>query len=161
MIVRYVRLLTASQRHPLAEIMQHAALPRARVRAHGIVRSAQGRKIKEIAKRYQVDSDTVATWIKQGEQHGVLSLYAKPRRGRPRKLTPEEQDLARPSIQEAPRCLQQGSERRHQKTAQCLSISSLQRLAKKARLRWKRVRKSFKSRRDPEEGTTCQRELAV
>jgi transposase len=159
MIVRYVRLLTESQRHTLAEIMKHDATPRARVRAHGILLSAQGRKIKEIAQIYQVDRDTVATWIKKWEQHGVASLYDKPRSGRPPKLTLAEQDLARQYIKEEPRCLKQVVERLHQKTAKRLSISSLKRLAKKARLRWKRVRKSLKSLRDPEEFTKCQREL--
>jgi transposase len=154
-----VRLLTESQRHTLAEIMKHDATPRARVRAHGILLSAQGMKIKEIAKIYQVDRDTVATWIKKWEQHGVASLYDKPRSGRPPKLTPEEQDLVRQYIKEEPRCLKQVVERLRQKTAKRLSISSLKRLAKKARLRWKRVRKSLKSLRDPEEFTTCQREL--
>ena len=157
--MRYVLPLTESQRHTLAEIMHHDATPRARVRAHGILLSAQGMKIKEIAKIYQVDRDTVATWIKKWEQHGVASLYDKPRSGRPRKLTPEEQDLARQYIKEEPRCLKQVRERLHQKTAKRLSISSLKRLAKKARLRWKRVRKSLKSLRDPEEFTKCQREL--
>jgi transposase len=159
MIVRYVRLLTESQRHTLAEIMKHDAPPRARVRAHGILLSAQGMKIKEIAKIYQVDRDTVATWIKKWEQHGVASLYDKPRSGRPPKLTPEEQDLARQYIKEEPRCLKQVVEHLHQKTAKRLSISSLKRLAKKARLRWKRVRKSLKSLRDPAAFTQCQREL--
>jgi len=159
MIVRYVRLLTESHRHTLAEIMKHDATPRARVRAHGIWLSAQGMKIKEIAKIYQVDRDTVATWIKKWEQHGVASLYDKPRSGRPPKLTPEEQDLVRQYIKEEPRCLKQVVERLRQKTAKRLSISSLKRLAKKARLRWKRVRKSLKSLRDPEEFTKCQREL--
>jgi transposase len=159
MIVRYVRLLTESHRHTLAEIMKHDATPRARVRAHGILLSAQGMKIKEIAKIYQVDRDTVATWIKKWEQHGVASLSDKPRSGRPPKLTPEEQDLVRQYIKEEPRCLKQVVERLRQKTAQRLSISSLKRLAKKARLRWKRVRKSLKSLRDPEEFTKCQREL--
>ena len=159
MIVRYVRLLTESHRHTLAEIMKHDATPRARVRAHGILLSAQGMKIKEIAKIYQVDRDTVATWIKKWEQHGVASLYDKPRSGRPPKLTPEEQDLVRQYIKEEPRCLKQVVERLRQKTAKRLSISSLKRLAKKAHLRWKRVRKSLKSLRDPEEFTKCQREL--
>ena len=52
-------------------------------------------------------------------------------------------------------------ERLSQKTAKRLSISSLKRLAKKARLRWKRVRKSLKSLRDPAEFTKCQHELAA
>src|SRR5215475_12310774 len=139
--------------------MQHEAIPRARIRAHGILLSSQGMKIKEIAKIYQVDRDTVAPWIKQWEQHGVASLYDKPRSGRPRKLTLAEQDLARQYIKEEPRCLKQVVERLRQKTAKRLSISSLKRLAKKARLRWKRVRKSLKSLRDPEEFAQCQREL--
>src|SRR6266568_7209094 len=159
MIVRYVRPLTENQRHTLAEIMKHDAIPRARVRAHGILLSSQGMRIKEIAKIYQVDRDTVATWIKKWEQSGMASLYDQPRSGRPPKLTPEEKDLARQYIKEDPRCLKQVVERLSQKTAKRLSISSLKRLAKKAGLRWKRVRKSVKSLRDPEEFTQCQREL--
>src|SRR3989449_8892858 len=161
MIVRYVRPLTENQRHTLAEIMKHDAIPRARVRAHGILLSSQGMRIKEIAKIYQVDRDTVATWIKKWEQSGMASLYEKPRSGRPPKLTPEEKDLARQYIKEDPRCLKQVVERLSKKTAKRLSISSLKRLAKKAGLRWKRVRKSVKSLRDPEEFTQCQRDLEV
>src|SRR6266576_2639466 len=161
MIVRYVRPLTENQRHTLAEIMKHDAIPRARVRAHGILLSAQGMRIKEIAKIYQVDRDTVATWIKKWEQSGIASLYDQPRSGRPPKITPEEKDLARQYIKEDPRCLKQVVERLSQKTAKRLSISSLKRLAKKARLRWKRVRKSLKSLRDPAAFARCQRELAA
>src|SRR3989442_1505823 len=102
MIVRYVCPLTENQRHTLAEIMKHDARPRARVRAHGILLSSQGMRIKEIAKIYQVDRDTVATWIKKWEQSGIASLYDKPRSGRPPKLTPEEKDLARQYIKELP-----------------------------------------------------------
>lgn len=157
--MRYVRPLTESQRHTLAEIMHHDSTPRARTRAHGILLSSQGMKIKEIAKIYQVDRDTVATWIKKWEQHDVTSLYDKPRSGRPSKLTLEEKGLALQYITEDPRCLQHVVERLSQKTAKRLSISSLKRLAKKGRLRWKRVRKSFKSLRDPQEFVECQREI--
>jgi transposase len=115
--------------------------------------------IKDVAKIYQVDRDTVASWIKKWEQNGVESLYDKPRCGRPSKLTLEEKELAQQYIKEEPRCLKRVVERLSQKTAKRLSISSLKRLAKKARLRWKRVRKSLKSLRDPEEFAQCQREL--
>ncbi len=157
--MRYVRPLTENQRHTLAEIMKRDATPRARVRAHSLLLSEQRMKIKEIAKIYQVDRDTVAAWIKKWEQMGVESLYDKPRSGRPPKLTPAEKDLARQYIKEEPRCLKQVVERLMQKTAKRLSISSLKRLAKKARLRWKRVRKSLKSLRDPAAFAQCQREL--
>jgi transposase len=106
-----------------------------------------------------VDRDTVSSWIKKWEQTGVESLYDKLRCGRPAKLTQEEKELAQQYIKEEPRCLKQVAERLSQKTAKRLSISLLKRLAKKARLRWKRVRKSLKSLRDPEEFAQCQREL--
>ena len=72
----------------------------------------------------------------------MASLSEKPRSGRPPKLTLEEQDLAQQYSKEDPRGLKQAVERLSQKTAKRLSIASLKRLAKKARLRGKRVRKS-------------------
>lgn len=157
--MRYVRPLTENQQHILVEIMTHDVIPRARARAHSLVLSSQGLKIPEIAKVYQVDRDTVASWIKKWEKDGVGSLYDKPRSGRPAKLTPEEKDLARQYITEEPRCLKRVVERLYQKTDKRLSISSLKRLAKKARLRWKRIRRSLKSLRDPAAFAKCQREL--
>ena len=139
--------------------MKHDPAPRARARAQSILLSSRRVTIKEIVKIYQVDRDTVASWIKKWEHTGVESLYDKPRCGRPSKLTQEEKELAQQYSKEEPRCLKQVVERLSQKTAKRLSISSLKRLAKKARLRWKRVRKSFKSLRDPEELAQCQREL--
>ena len=157
--MRYVRTLTESQRHTLENIMKHDPSPRARARAHSILLSSRRVTIKEIVKIYQVDRDTVSAWIKKWEHTGVESLYDQPRGGRPCKLTREEKELAQQYIKEEPRCLKQVVERLSQKTAKRLSISSLKRLAKKARLRWKRVRKSLKSLRDPEEFAQCQRAL--
>ena len=97
-----------------------------------------------------MDRDTVSPWITQWEPQGAASFHAQPRSGRPPTLTPEEQALAVTSMQEEPRSLKQVVERLAQKTAKRLSISALKRLAKRARLRWKRVRKSFPCLRDPE-----------
>jgi transposase len=159
--VRYVQSLTENQRQTLEDIRKHDPSSRARTRAHSILLSSRRITIKEIVKIYQVDRDTVASWIKKWAQNGVKSLYDKPRCGRPSKLTLEEKELAHQYIKEEPRGLKQVAERLSQKTAKSLSISSLKRLAKKARLRWKRVRKSLKSLRDPEEFAQCQRELAA
>ena len=140
--MRYVQPLTENQRQTLEDLRKHDPSARARTRAHSILLSARRITIKEIVKIYQVDRDTVASWIKKWEQHGVESLYDKPRCGRPSKLTLEEKELAQQYIKEEPRCLKQVAERLSQKTAKRLSLSSLKRLAKTARLRWKRVRKS-------------------
>src|SRR5712691_4134745 len=159
MIVRYVQPLTDEQRELLEKTMKEDTAFRARSRAHSLLLSAGGTPIQTIAKTYQVYRVTVSAWIKKWEQHGTQSLHDQPRSGRPPQLTPDEQELAKHYIKEEPRSLRQVVERLANKTAKRLSISSLKRLAKKARLRWKRVRKSLKSLRDPEEFTKCQREL--
>ena len=141
--------------------MTHDPSPRARARAHRLLLSAEGMTIKAITKIYQVDRDTVSTWIRKWARDGPARLHDQPRSGRPPKLTPDEQTLALAYIKEDPRSLTQVVERLTQKTAKRLSISSLKRLAKRARLRWKRVRKSLKSLRDPVALARCQRELAA
>jgi len=88
-------------------------------------------------------------------------LHDQPRSGRPTTLTPDEQELAQQYIKEEPRSLKGVVERLAHTTEKRLSISTLKRLAKKARLRWKRVRKSLKSLRDPEAFARGQRALAA
>ena len=87
-------MLTESQCHTLENIMQHDPSPRARARAHSILLSSRQVTIKEIVKIYQVERETVSSWIKQWEHTGVESLYDQPRCGRPAKLTREEKELA-------------------------------------------------------------------
>jgi transposase len=157
--VRYVHPLIDTQRDLLENTMTHDVSPRARARAHSLIRSAQGMTINAITKIYQVDRDTVSTWIRTWDHDGPASLHDQPRSGRPPTLTPEEQTLAIASSKDEPRSLTQVVERLTQKTAKRLSLSSLKRLATRARLRWKRVRKSFKSLRDPAACARCQREL--
>jgi len=159
MIVRYVQPLTQAQRQLLETTMKDAPSFRARSRAHSLLLSAAGTPIKAIAKTYQVHRVTVSAWIKHWEQHGAQSLHDKPRSGRPRTLRPEERDIALQYIKEEPHALTRVLKRFADKTAKHLSLSSLKRLAKKARLRWKRVRKSLKSLRDPDAFAKAKREL--
>src|SRR5499433_4221912 len=161
MRVRYVRPLTEQQRALLESTMKNDASHRARMRAHGLLLSSEGITIKAIAKIYHVDRDTVSTWIKKWEKHGAKSLHDQPRSGRPTTLNTTEKELAKQYFKEEPRSLKNVAERLAQKTAKRLSMSSLKRLAKRARLRWKRVRKSLKSLRDPDAFAQAKRELAA
>ena len=101
----------------------------------------------------------MSSWRKKWEHHGAQRLHAQPRRGRPPKLTPDEQVLAHHSIKDEPRSLQSVVERIAHHTEKRLRIASLKRLAKKARLRWKRGRKSLKRLRAPVALAQCQRAL--
>ena len=157
--MRYVQPLTHEQRALLEKTMQEDTAFRARSRAHSLLLSAAGTPIQTIAKTYQVHRVTVSAWITKWERHGAQSLHDHPRSGRPPKLTPDEQELAQHYIKEHPRSLKQVMERLAHKTEKRLSISSLKRLPKKARLRWKRVRKSLKRLRDPEAFAKGKRDL--
>jgi transposase len=139
--------------------MKNDAAPRARARAHGLLLSEQGLTINAIARIYHVDRETVSTWLTKWAQQGAPRLHEHPRSGRPPKLTPDEQALALTYITEEPRSLTQVADRLAQKTEKRLSLSTLKRLATRARLRWKRVRKSLKSLRDPEAFAQGQRAL--
>jgi winged helix-turn helix protein len=88
MIVRYVQPLTPEQRQLLETTMKDAPAFRARSRAHGLLLSAHGTTIKDIAKTYQVHRVTVSAWIKRWEQRDAQSLHDKPRSGRPSTLCP-------------------------------------------------------------------------
>jgi len=133
----------------------------ARSRAHSLLLSAAGTPIQTIVKAYQVHRVTVAAWITTWAHHGAQSLQDPPRSGRPAKRTPDEQALAQQYIQAEPRSLKGVVERLAHKTEKRLSLSTRKRLAKQARLRWKRVRKSFKSLRDPVAFAKGQRALAA
>src|SRR5256714_9327601 len=159
MSVRFVCPRAEQQRELLERTMKNDSSQRCRLRGHGLLLSSEGITIKAIAKIYHVDRDTVATWIKKWEKHGEKSLHDQPRSGRPSTLNATEKELAKQYIKEERRSLKHVVERLAQKTAKRLSISSLKRLAKKARLRWKRVRKSLKSLRDPIAFAQCKREL--
>ena len=159
--MRYVQPLTDEQRALLEKTMKEDTAFRARSRAHSLLLSANGTTIQDISQTYQVHRVTVSAWITKWEQHGAQSLHDHPRSGRPRILTPDEQALAQQYIQEEPRSLKGVVERLARHTEKRLSLSTLKRLAKKARLRWKRVRKSLKSLRDPAAFAQCQQELAA
>ena len=111
MIVRYVQPLTDEQRALLEKTMKEDTAFRARSRAHSLLLSAGGTPIQTIAKTYKVHRITVSAWIKKWEQHGAQSLHDQPRSGRPPKLTPDEQELAKHYIKEDPRSLRQVVER--------------------------------------------------
>ena len=140
--MRYVHPLTDEQRQHLEHTMKDDPSFRARVRAHSLLLSDQGTPINDIAQTYHVDRDTGSTWLTNWEQQGLASLHDKPRSGRPSKLTPDEQHLAAQYLKEEPRSPKAVVDRLISSTQKHISIATLKRLAKKARLRWKRGRKS-------------------
>jgi transposase len=159
--VREVQPVTDGQRERLEQTMPAAPSCRARRRAPSLGLSAAGMTSQAMAKPYQVHRLTVSAWSKTWEQPGVQRVQDQPRSGRPRQRTPDAPTLAPPESKAEPRSLPGVVERCAHKTAQRLSLSTRKRLAKQARLRWQRVSKSCKKRRDPDALAPCQRALTA
>ena len=65
-----------------------------------ILLSAKGWTIDEIAVVYEVDRRSVSSWIDAWEASGVEGLRDKPRKGREKILTEEEEELAKKLVEE-------------------------------------------------------------
>ena len=132
---------------------------RVRMRAHSILLSGNGSSMDAIAQIYQVHRDTVSSWINRWTTNGVAGLDDRPRRGGPRKLSEPEQQVAKALIQSYPHAPKMVLGLLAEKTGKTISPSSLRRLAKGAGLRWKRVRKSVKSKRNQQAFEAAEEDL--
>jgi transposase len=149
--MKYISPLTEEQKTQLQKVMKDDTSSRARQRAHAILLSDSGYHVQEIARIYQVDRHSVSSWIDAWEEQGIQGVYDSPRNGRPVTLTEEEQQLAQDLLKQFPRRPKVVLEKLKKLTGKGISKSTLKRLARAAKLSWKRVRKSLHSKRDEQE----------
>ena len=121
-----------------------------RKRAHAILLSYAGFKLSEIAQIYSTCRQTASSWIHRWETEGICGLLDNPRSGRPRIVCPEAEAEVIIRINQSPRSLKKVVSELADDLELILSISTLKRVCKRAGLSWKRIRKSLKSKRDPE-----------
>jgi len=145
---KFVSALDPEQMSPLKQLMAADPCRRVRNRAHCILLSSQGSSIDEIAQIYQVHRNTVSSWIDQWQACGAQGLRDQPRSGNPGKLNGKEQEVAKELIEAHPHGPKRILALLAEQTGKTISPSTLRRLARKNGLRWKRVRKSLKSKRD-------------
>ena len=155
----YVKPLTRAEIVTLQEMHKNHPTYSVRIRAHAILMSYTGHRIQEIADAYNVCRQSVSTWIRAWDSTGLSGLMDKPRSGRPRKLSPSEEVEAIQWLEEEPRSINQVLAKINEKFGVQLSKGTLRRLCKKAGLVWKRVRKSLKSKRDPEEFEAMRKQI--
>lgn len=145
---KFVSALDADQELALHHLMDAAKSKRVRQRAHSILLSSNGTPIDEIAQIYQAHRDTVSSWLDRWQASGIAGLSDLPRSGGPRKLSEEEQKQAKELLQTYPNSPKRALAQLTEDTGKMISHSTLKRIAKRAGLSWKRVRKSLKSKRD-------------
>lgn len=87
--MRTIRLIP-EEKDRLEQIRKTDERYRVRDRAHALVLSSQGKKIKELALIFDVDRDTVSSWFDRWESGSYEGLADAPHTGRPTNLDADE-----------------------------------------------------------------------
>jgi len=156
---KFVSALGPDQIQPLEDLAERDSVRRVRMRAHSILLSSRGSSMDEIARIYRVHRDTVSSWIDNFEHLGVDGLRDQPRSGGPPKLNEQEKEVAKELLKTHPNAPKMVLALLGEKTGKIISRSTLRRIAKGAGLRWKRVRKSLKTKRDDEAFDQAKKEI--
>ena len=159
MDMKFVTQLTDEQRSQLQRIVNTDPHARARHRAHAVLLSDQGYSRTEIADIYHVKADTVSRWLDAWEIHAFQGLYDAPRSGRPNVLDAAEHARALDLIKEHPRQIKHVIHQLADEIGKTVSRSTLKRIISAAKGRWKRGRRSLRSKRDPNEFAQGKREV--
>jgi transposase len=151
MPTRFVKELTTEDQEVLRYLRDEGETRRIRQRAHAVLLSHSGKTVNELAETFEVNRDTVRDWFDTWERDGVQGLADKPRTGKPPILTPVEQAQAVELLKKNPRSAKQVLQEIQETTGKTISVVTLRRIARRAHLRWKRMRRSAKGQRDEEE----------
>ena len=99
---RFVNRLSAEQRDELRQVMK-TGNEQVRKRAHAVLLSDREYSVDQIADIYEVDRDTVATWLDRWEDDGTRGLHDQEGRGRKPVLNEKEQKQAIKIVEQDPR----------------------------------------------------------
>jgi len=157
---RFVAALNDEEREILRYLKDFGETARIRQRSHAILLSDAQKTVNDIADIFEVDRDTVCSWIKRWEAYGPGGLADQPRSGAPPTLNESEQEQALEFLQEHPHSPKLVLRRIEKELGKTISADTLRRLARRAGLTWKRMRKSLKSKRDEEDFRDAQEDLA-
>ena len=156
----YVAQLLPDEQLTLEEMFKNHPSHAPRMRAHAVLLNNSGFKVKELSAVFGVCRQTAATWLNGWEDNGICGLFDDVRSGRPPKLSDENKHETLQLIIESPRSLKNVIAQLSEKFNIKLSCSTLKRLCKQANMCWKRVRKSLKSKRNPELFAQSRQQLA-
>lgn len=159
--MRFIAPLSEPVKKTLNELFKNHPNHRTRKRGHMILLSADGFRIDEIARIYKVQRDTVSCCFQNWESKGIVGLFDNPKSGRPRVLSPQESERAIELLKEDPRSSKQAQSLLEDEIKRQISEWTFKRIAKRAGLRWKRMRRSLKNRRNQAEFEKAQQEIAV
>jgi transposase len=158
-----VNSLSPQEIQTLEEMHKNHACHAPRIRAHAILLSDTGFKLTELASIYNICRQTAATWLHAWKDGGICALFDKPRSGRPHILCNEVEVDAITRVNQSPRSLKKVLAELTASLDLTISpsLSTLKRVCKRAGLNWKRIRKSLRSKLDPDLFEQSRQQLAT
>ncbi|MGH9765861.1 MAG: IS630 family transposase [Blastocatellia bacterium] len=155
---KFVNELNTEQREELRQAMK-TGNEQVRRRAHGVLLSARGYSVDQIADIYEVDRDTVSNWLDRWEDGGTEGLQDQEGRGRKPTLNEKEQKQAIKIVEKDPRSSKRSLSKIEQKIGKKISRDTLKRILKKGNKTWKRLRRSLRGKRDEADFQAAKAEL--
>ena len=156
---KFVTPLNKNQIQSLEHLLRNHLSARVRMRAHSILLNSKSFTVNEIAVIYDAHRDSVSSWINSWEESGIEGLFEKSRSGAPSKLTTSEIEIVKDIIEKNSQSPKIILAKIAKKIGKTISMSTLKRIVKKHKLRWKRLRKSLKSKRDQKEFEKAHEEI--
>jgi len=147
----FVNPLTDTEKRTLENAYKYHPLSATRIRAHCILLSDQEYQLKEISSICNMCRQAVSNAIHNWESMGFVGLLDEHRSGRPQKTTQEQKDELINRVQESPRSLKRVINEFSEAHKIELSLNTLKKICKAARMSWKRIRKSLKEKRNQED----------
>ena len=156
--MRYVRELTDSELVTLEFAYKNHVSARVRTRAHIIILSSKGYPLQAIADICEITRQTVSAVITRWEESGIIGLYDRPRPGKPRSLTSDDENFIHDLSEHEPRSVNKIIASLEELRGKKVSRSTVKRVLKKKKV-WKRIRKSLRGKRNEEEFRKAQEEI--
>lgn len=157
----FVNSLTELETSSLQEIIREHLSACTRIRATAVLLSDQKMSLQSIASVSGVCRQTTSIWLTNWKEQGIDGLIDKPRSGRPPELSSSQETEIIEMVEKSPRSLKQVLVEIEARWNIRLSKLTLKRLCKKAKLSWKRVRKSLRSKRDDKEFSKAVEDIKI
>jgi transposase len=157
----HIKNLSGEEKLTLEAMYKNHPCHAPRMRAHAVLLSDAGFSLKGLSATFDICRQTAATWLHSWEEGGLCALFDDPRSGRPCKLSEGQKHGAVELVKQSPRSLKKVLAQLAEELGIKLSCSTLKRICKQAKYCWKRVRKSLRSKRDPELFEQSRQQLAA
>lgn len=146
--MKFIKPLSKEEQQTLDEAYRNHPTHRVRERAKALLLSSRGYPVVRLSEIFETEHETASGWIDAWEREGIVGLFDRPRSGRPRNLTAEEQEMVLTEVEKNPHQLKAAAANVTEKTGKVFSLDSLRFLLRSLGFIWKRCRRSCRHKRD-------------